>query len=55
MTEHEQLVKDCEEREERLTDWERNFIDSLSYRLAQDKGLTPPQIEILESIWERVT
>ena len=25
MTEHEQMVQDCEDRESKLTDWERGF------------------------------
>jgi hypothetical protein len=55
MTEHEQLISDCEDRESRLNGWERNFIDSLGRQLAEGQSLTPKQAEALEEIWERAT
>jgi len=55
MTEHEQLIEDCEERESKLSDWEREFIDSISRQLAAGRSLTDKQVEKLEAIWERVT
>jgi hypothetical protein len=53
--EYYQLLDDCEARESQLTDWERNFIDSLRNRLDKEDSLTPKQIETLDTIWERVT
>lgn len=55
MTEHQQMVEDCEKRESKLSDWEIEFIDSLSMRLATGKSLTEKQAERLDQIWERVT
>lgn len=55
MTEHAQLIADCEARESRLNDWERTFIDSLSNRMAEGGSLTAKQVERLEEVWERVT
>lgn len=55
MTEHEQLIEDCENREEKLSDWERGFIDSIGKQLADGRALTEKQAETLEAIWERVT
>jgi hypothetical protein len=51
------LVEDCEQRESRLTDWEREFIDSIRSRLEQDPPvvLSPKQTECLDRIWERAT
>lgn len=49
------LIEDCEERCERLTSWEANFIDSIKDQLAEDRGLSPRQVETLESIWEKAT
>lgn len=55
MTEHEQMVDDCENREERLTEWERGFIDSIGKVLREGGTLTERQAETLDRIWERVT
>lgn len=53
--EHQQLVDDCEAREDRLSDWERSFIDSVKHRLASGAALTPNQAARLDEIWEKVT
>ncbi len=53
--EHQQMVKDCIDREAKLTDWERSFIDSIERQLAQDRLLSQKQADTLDSIWERVT
>ena len=55
MTDQEQMVLDCEQRESRLSDWDRNFIDSIGKRLADGFSLTPKQAETLEAVWERAT
>lgn len=55
MTEHEQLITDCEARESRLANWEANFIDSLSRQMQAGRSLTAAQVEKLEEIWERAT
>jgi hypothetical protein len=53
--EQAQLIEDCENREEKLSDWERGFIDSVGKQLAEGRSLTDKQVERLEEIWERVT
>lgn len=53
--EHLQMVEDCENRESKLTDWERTFIDSIRAQLEADRPLSGKQRETLDSIWERVT
>jgi hypothetical protein len=55
MTEHQQMVEDCEKRESKLSTWEVEFIDSLSMRLAIGKSLTEKQAERLNQIWDRAT
>lgn len=55
MQEHLQMVEDCEARESRLTDWERDFIDSIRRRLESGRPLVGNQITTLDDIWERVT
>lgn len=32
------MLDDCEKREERLTDWERGFVDSLRSQIEADAG-----------------
>jgi hypothetical protein len=53
--EYLQLLDDCEQREERLSDWERGFVDSLRARIESGSTPTPKQIETLDNIWEKVT
>lgn len=55
INEQTQMVEDCEARESRLSDWESNFIDSISRQLAAGKALTLNQSTALDEIWERVT
>lgn len=49
------LIEDCEKREERLTDWERGFIDSLRRQLEAGHRPSAKQVEALDAAWERVT
>lgn len=53
--EYQTMIDDCENRESKLSDWDRNFIDSISNQLKRGRMLSQKQIETLESIWERVT
>lgn len=53
--EHLTMVEDCENRESKLTDWERSFVDSLRAQLERSRPLTPKQVDTLDAIWERVT
>ncbi len=49
------LVEDCEAREGRMTDWEREFVDSVSKALADGGPFTVKMSDKLEEVWERVT
>lgn len=53
--EYATLLYDCEAREERLSDWERGFCDSLRRQIEQGRRPTPKQIESLDRAWERAT
>lgn len=55
VSEHPQLIEDCERRSERLDDWSINFIDSISRQMAGGRALTANQVEKLDEIWERAT
>lgn len=54
-TEYVQLIEDCEKREERLSDWDRTFLDSIKHQLAGGRALSTKQTEKLDEIWERAT
>jgi len=54
-TEQAQLIEDCETREERLSDWERGFIDSLKQQLEAGRNLSQKQADRLDEIWTSVT
>lgn len=49
------MLADIEKREEKLSDWERNFIDSITNQLGEGKSLTGPQEDKLTKIWEQIT
>ena len=49
------LLDDCEQREERLTEWEWGFVDSLRRQITEGRRPTPKQIEALDRAWERAT
>lgn len=53
--EHLQLISDCEARESKLSDWERNYIDSIKHQLESGDTLSITQAETLDTIWEKVT
>ena len=55
MNEIEQMLEDCENRSEKLTDWECRFIDSVSVQIGRAKSLSEKQVNTLSNIWERVT
>jgi len=50
-----QMLADIEARESKLSDWERQFVDSIGAMLGGGGSLTPKQDETLCSIWEKVT
>jgi hypothetical protein len=49
------LVGDIVIRQDKLSDWEINFIGSCCERLENNKLLTDKQAQIVNEIWERVT
>ena len=50
-----QMIGDCENRSERLSDWELKFIDSISNQILGGKRLTEKQAEKLETVWNTAT
>lgn len=54
-TDDSTLIDDCNARSEKLSDWEEEFIESISKRLRSGGSLTEKQRETLEKVWEKVT
>lgn len=48
-------IGDCENRSGKLSDWELQFIDSVSQQLSKTGSLSSKQLETLDKIWEKVT
>lgn len=48
-------IGDCENRSEKLSDWELQFIDSIGQQLSKTGSLSSKQLETLDKIWEKVT
>ena len=58
MSQHEdvpEMIRDCVERESKLTDWEQGFIQSIGEQHDRTGSLTQGQYETLEKIWNRIT
>lgn len=51
----EQMLTDCENRESKLSEWERGFVDELSRRIGRGESITERQDEKLTQVWERIT
>ncbi|KKL70393.1 hypothetical protein LCGC14_2105370 [marine sediment metagenome] len=45
-----EMIEDLERESHRLSDWESNFVDSISHR----SSLTPAQAEKLQQIWDKI-
>lgn len=52
---HIPMITDCENREQRLTDWERTFIDSIKEYITKGGFLSNRQVERLNEVWEKAT
>ena len=50
-----EMIADCEDRESQLTEWEADFLESISDYIDNGNRLSEKQIEALTSIWGRVT
>jgi hypothetical protein len=48
------MIRDCEENDSKLTDWERNFLDSVSDALSKGYTLSTKRLDVLNTIWEKV-
>ena len=51
----EAMLDDLEQRESKLSDWERKFVASIEEQLRRSGALTETQDEKLTEIWEKAT
>lgn len=54
-SEYQTMINDCEQRESRITDWERGYLDSLRAWIEDGRRPSEKQIERLDAIWEKAT
>jgi hypothetical protein len=50
-----QMLENIEKRNDKLNEWEIDFIDSISYLVSNGRNLSDNQLSKLENIWEKVT
>jgi len=50
-----ELLRDCESRRKRLSEWEDSFIISIRKQLDAGKTLSEKQLNKLSQIWEKAT
>ena len=50
-----QMINDCFDREEQLSDWERGFMSTCLDMADKNIMLSEKQLEILNRTWEKVT
>lgn len=55
LAEQQTMIADCITRESRMTDWEREFIQSISEYSEAGGFLSDKQDAILDKIWNKVT
>ncbi len=48
--EYFQLIADCRRRENKISSWDADFLDSIEGRLYDNKPLTIKQVEVLDGI-----
>ena len=49
-----EIWKVCKDKRKGLLPWEASFIDSISYRVEQELGLSDVQEKFLRAVYEKV-
>ena len=47
------IIEELEKISAKLTDWETDFVDSISDQLGEGKKLSNNQLETVNNIWEK--
>ena len=50
-----QQIEDCRRRDNMLSAWDADFLESIEQRINSNNTLTPKQIDKLDEIWEKAT
>jgi hypothetical protein len=50
-----QMLENIEKRNDKLNEWEIDFIGWISERISHGRNLSDSQVSKLENIWEKVT
>jgi hypothetical protein len=48
------LISLCEDNEDQLSEWERNFISSIKKQLTEKQTLSEKQIDILQKVSDKI-
>lgn len=49
------MIEDCIKRDNKMSAWECDFIESIKDQLVMNGKLSDKQMSILNNIWEKVT
>ena len=52
---YRQQIEDCRRRDNMLSAWDADFLESIEQRINSNNTLTPKQIDKLDEIWEKAT
>lgn len=55
LLECQEMVDDCLDREQKLSQWESDFMTTLDDQLADRGFISDKQYSILSRVWDRVT
>ena len=55
LVEYQEMIDDCLDRDNQLSEWEQGYMNSLEEQLEEKGWISEKQTEILEKIWNRVT
>ena len=53
--EYIQMIEDCRKRDNMLSAWDADFLESIESRLLLNNTLTTKQLNKLEEIWDKAT
>ena len=55
LSDYLEMIDDCLDREDQLSCWECDFIESVKRYAEENKSISEKQADKIDQIWERVT